>query len=289
MSNAGDVQARVYAWIEQQLEPVPGRAPLRGIALAHMNAADQLQQLGYFKVTPERVHDAKAELFRTAAEVAVQWSGYQRFAVQAYFGDATAPGAYWPFAIAGQESAMMLSATEPPNVLGMLRQSQRHTEAFAKIIAALTTDGSSNLLKQNALISEQLERTQKNYYELLERSQEILAAADERAANRARTERAEKRKDKLAERLIEALPIVSNKIAEKFGGTKLFASNAGNDTILGDMLRGLNDATFDQLLGCFVNPLHKAYVLELYKRLVLEPHKLAAANGGSNKEKNDAS
>lgn len=295
---SGDIQSRVYGWIDQQIVTVPGRAPLAAIALAHLNAADQLQQIARYPLRPGeegRIFDVKAEIFRTANEVAVQWSGYQRFALQAFFGEELASGAYLPFSLSGQEQPHSLSATEPPNVVGMVRQAMRHTEVMTKIAAGLMADGNANLVRQNQLLAEQLERTQGKYHWLLERTEEILAHADERAEARARRERSEKRKDEIAARVLEALPIITNKISEKFGGPKLFSPNAGGgaqasgDKVLADMLASLTDDTFDQMLACFQNPLHKAYIMELYKKLVLEPHKRAqAAANGTNGGKADA-
>lgn len=281
---SGDIQSRVYGWIDQQIMAAPGRAQLTGLRLAHLNAADQLQQIAHYPVSDRdesRIRDVKAEVFRTANEVAVQWSGFQRFAVQAFFGDEQSPGAYLPFSLSGQEQPASLSATEPPNMVGMVRQAMRHTEVMTKIAAGLMADGNANIMRQNQMLGEQLERTQAKYHQLLERTEAILAHADERAEARARLERSEKRKDEIAHRLLEALPIITNKISEKFGGPKLFAPNAGGappaDKVLADMLASLSDETFDQMLACFPNPLHKAYVMELYKKLVLEPHKRAQA------------
>ncbi len=296
---SGDIQGRVYSWIDQQALAAPGREQLTGLRLAHLNSADQLQVIAHYALNiadQTRIHDLKAEIFRTANEVAIQWSGFQRFAVQAFFGDATAAGAYFPFSLSGQETQQMLGATEPPNMVGLLRQTMRHLEVQAKINAGLLADGNTALVRQNASLADALEKTQQKYYDLLSKSESIITQTEERAFTRTRLERSETRKDQLAARVIEALPIVVNKVSQHFGGPALLTSGGpssssstvaagAGEMVLADMLRNLTDTTFEQLLNCFPNPLHKGYVIELYRTHVLEPHKRAQAaaaktNGG---------
>jgi hypothetical protein len=270
---SGDIQARLYGWIDRASAPSTGREPLSQLVLSHINASDQLQEVARFAIAnPLELGEVKTEIFRTAAEIVASWRHFQRFAVQAYYSSEQA-GAYYPFSLADDGPTQGPGATEPPNAIGMLKQQMRHNEVFAKINAGIQSEQSELLLRLNKQLTSELENARAAYSKLLAQSEGQLLERQKIELEQSIASRAELRKDQLAGSVLKTLPYVSNRVSQHFGGPKLFPETAGSplEGLLASMLGGLTDDTFAKLLQIFPDPAHQAGILELYQRLVRAP------------------
>lgn len=270
---SGDIQSRLYGWIDRAAAPATGREALSQLVLSHINASDQLQEVARFAIAnPLELGEVKTEIFRTAAEIVASWRHFQRFAVQAYYASEQA-GAYWPFSLADDGPAHGPSATEPPNAIGMLKQQMRHNEVFAKINAGIQSEQSELLLRLNKQLASELELARTAYSTLLAKTEGQLLERQKIELEQGTAIRAEARKDQLATSVIRTLPYVTNRVSQHFGGPKLLPETAGSplEGLLASMFTGLTDDTFAKLLNIFPDPAHQAGILELYQRLVRAP------------------
>jgi len=279
--SGGDVQQRLYRWIDQQLQSVVGREPLRELVLSHLNASDQLQEIARFPLLNGDAGQLKAELYRTALEVVASWRHFQRFAVQAFFGSSDKPGAYYPIALADDTPASGPEPTEPANVVGALKQQMRHNEILAKINAGIQ----HQMLQQQSDIAtqayEEVRRLRADYAELFKNSHDMLIKRRELELEQIKVEAGEARKERMATSVEVALPRLVNGISQKFGGPALLPENSSAvEQMIGAMLRGLTDAQFDQLCQLF-GPAEQMMLLELYNKLVRSKGGSAAAPAAS--------
>jgi len=263
-----DVQTRVYDWIDHM---AAGELELERLQLVHLNAAEQAQQLSSYRLEGADLGDIKGDIWRTARHVVAAWSqGPQRFALRAYVAGAEESAAYLPFLLAGeQESSSPPGSSEPANMVGLLKQLMRHTEAQQRTIQVMSLDALT--FQQRALRSAQTaeEHMRARYYELMERSQVQLADQEERAMARELTMRQEERKDQLAARAMTAVPLLANQLSRKLGGPALFEQQGSTEhMMLSDMLAGLDDQRFEMLLGAFPDPAHRAFLLQRIKETI---------------------
>lgn len=276
---SGDIQAKVYAWIDKTADDGAEPRCVR-LQLSHLNAAEQLQTLSTWVLEGAELADIKSELWSTAKHVVASWShGLQRFAIRAFFADQDAAGAYFPFSLAGDPSEAGasgedLGVTEPANLIGLQKQLMRHLEAKDKAIAGMALEMMTFQMRQVRASAHEAEQMRTRYHQLLERSEAVLMQAEERALVREMITRGEERKDQLAAKAMNALPVLANQVSQKLGGPQLFAgASPMQEQVLASLLASLDDQRFELLLRAFPDPAHQAYLLESYKRLVIEPKK----------------
>jgi hypothetical protein len=271
----GDPQQRLYRWIDQQLEPAHGREPLRELALSHLNASDQLQEIARFS----HVDDAgklKADVYRTALEVVASWRHFQRFAVQSFFGDSDKAAAYYPLALADDTPAGGPMATEPANAIGVLKMQMRHNEVLAKINASVQFQMLEQANRQAQTAHAELDKLRADFAKLYRDSYELMDKRREYELERLKIEHGEQRKDRMASSVEAVLPRLVNSVSEKLGGPKLLAENNSTlELMLAAMLRGLDDTGFEKLCALF-GPAEQLLLLEMYNKLVRKP---ASMNG----------
>lgn len=273
----GDPQQRLYRWIDQQLEPVLGRESLRELALSHLNASDQLQEIARFAYVDD-AGKLKADVYRTALEVVASWRHFQRFAVQSFFGQSDKAAAYYPLALADDTPSGGPSATEPANVVGVLKMQMRHNEVLAKINASVQFQMLEQANAQARTAHAELDRLRTDFAKLYRDSYELMDKRREYELERLKIEHAEGRKDRMTTSVEAVLPRLVNSVSEKLGGPKLLAEGSSpTEQMLAAMLRGLDDTGFDKLCGLF-GPAEQMLLLELYNRLVRKPS-VAASNG----------
>jgi hypothetical protein len=277
---SGDIQARLYGWIDRAAASATGREPLSQLVLSHINASDQLQEVARFAVAnTAAIGEIKTELFRTAAEIVTSWRHFQRFAVQAFYGDGDKAGAYYPFALADDTPINGPEATEPANAVGMLRQQMRHNEILAKINAGISAEQSELLLRMNQQLTAELERVRESHSKLLAQTEGQILERQRLELEQSQQIRAEVRKDQLTGSVVKTVPYIANRISEHFGGPKLLPETGMNplEGLLASMFGTLTDDTFSKLLSIFPDPAHQQGILELYSRLVRAPSAPTAA------------
>lgn len=281
MTEGGDVQQRLYRWIDQQLQATQGRDPLRELVLSHLNASDQLQEIARFPLLEGDTGRLKAELYRTALEVVASWRHFQRFAVQAFFGSSDKPGAYYPMALADDTPTNGPEPTEPANIVGALKQQMRHNEVLARINAGIQRDA---LEQQTALARsayDELTKLRADFATLFRETHNMSKERAELELERIRLTAAEQRKDRMANSVEVTLPRLVNGVSKHFGGPALLPENASSlELTLAAMLKGLNDAQFDQLCAIF-GPAEQMQLLELYNRLVRAPAQASSSSNGN--------
>jgi ElaB/YqjD/DUF883 family membrane-anchored ribosome-binding protein len=277
---SGDIQARLYGWIDRQLDAGRARGGLRELVLNHLNAADQLQEIARYGVTPEgeNLQEIKTELYRTAVDVVSAWRHLQKFAVQSYFGQDDKAAAYYPIALADEVAAANApEPTEPGNLLGALRQQMRHNEILAKINAGIMAEANSLLLNQSRQAFEALDELRGRHTALLKESEATLNARRKESFEETRVLAADARMGKMADSVATAVPAIVNRVSEHFGGPKLLPEGLGKrELLIGYLKKKLTDETVERLLAVFPDPSDQAVLFELFIK------EGASVPGGSN-------
>jgi hypothetical protein len=269
------------AWIDSRATVVEEAGSLGRLKLHHVNTADVLQSVGAWEIEPEdetSLSKVKVEIVLAAKNTAAEWKGFNRFALQAYYGPDRVQGGYYPFSVDGtQHEAATPGPTESANLAGMLKQQMRHNEAVIKLLVGERGEQQQLMMRQNQQMATELERTRESHFDLLRRQEETLSQVAERELAIVTVKRSEDRKDALAGRAMETLPIVANRISRKLGGPDLMA-NATDPAVLmlTSLLKSMDDAQFTQWVALFPDPVQQAQLLELYNTLVREPAKAAA-------------
>lgn len=275
LAPTGDPQQRLYRWIDGQLEPRHGGEKLRELALSHLNASDQLQEIQRFAFVDD-AGKLKAEIYRTALEVVASWRHFQRFAVQSFFGTSDRAAAYYPLALADDTPAGGPEPTEPANMVGVLKMQMRHNEVLAKINAKGQLAMLIHAQEQAVKAHDELEALRSEYDKLFKESREVLISRREYELERLKLEHGEQRKDRMANTVESVLPRLINGVSERLGGPKLLPEGTSTtELMLAGMLRGLDDAGFEKLCALF-GPGEQMMLLEIYNRLV---RKSSSTNG----------
>jgi ElaB/YqjD/DUF883 family membrane-anchored ribosome-binding protein len=262
---SGDIQARLYGWIDRQIDGAAARGGLRELVLNHLNASDQLQEIARYAITDDNASEIKSELYRTALDVVASWKHFQRFAVQAHFTESTTVP-YYPFSLADDTPETGPQATEPANLVGALKQQMRHNEILAKINAGIMAEANQLLLNQSKQAHAALDELRVRFSDLLEKSHEALGKRQAEEFEHQRLLAADARKEKLTESVQTAVPLIVNRVSEHLGGPKLLPEGRSPmELMMIRLLKNLTDEGLEGLMAAFPNPAEQAIVLDLVR------------------------
>jgi hypothetical protein len=264
---SGDVQAKVFFWIDSNIGPEAER-----LQLAHLNAAEQLQPLATYELAGRDVAELKIEVWKTAQHVVAAWRhGLQRFALRLYLRGQEQAAVYFPFALAPtEEPSDELGSSEPPNNVGVLSQLMRHNEALSRIAASQALEMMTFQQRSLQTTQDELDRLRKSHAKILEQQQSVILEAEERSLARDLLLRTENRKDQLAERAGHALLPIANAAAKKLGIGQL-TKDAGSpvEHTVAQLLGSLDERRMGALLSLFPDPAQQIVLLQLFEQLGL--------------------
>lgn len=278
----------LHAFIDRCAATLEQAGALSRVRLFHVDTRDCLQPVGAWDIDVEdesTLHRAKAEVARVAQDTASAWRGLQRFALRACYGPEWTEGSYCPFSLNMQDvdaPGAGPASTEGPTDTGMLKQQMRHNEALTRLLVGERDGQQQALMRQNQQMSHELERVREQLFTMLRTHEESITNAEERRLMRLEIERTQARRDAMASKAAELLPLIGHKVAGHLGmGTPAGAPPSTERELMRTLLQGLTDQTLEHWLKAFPDPTHRAMVMELYDELVRKPAAAAAAEAAA--------
>lgn len=275
----------INAFLDRCAATLEGAGALSRVRLCHVDTGDRLQSVGAWDIDPDdeaTLHRAKAEVARAAQDTASAWRSLQRFALQACYGPEWQMGSYLPFSLNLSDvepAAAVPASTEGPTDVGMLKQQMRHNEALTRLLVGERDSQQQALIRQNQQMGTELERVREQLFTHLRAQEESIAHSEERRLMRLEIERTQARRDALAGKAAELLPLIGHKVAGHLGMGTQSAPPSTEREMMRVLLSGLTDQTLETWLQAFPNPAHRAMIMELYDELVRKPAAAAKSTG----------
>lgn len=267
-------------WIDRCASVVEEAGSLALLRLQHINAAEQMMPVGTWAVDPqseESLSAVKMEIVQTAENTATAWRGFNRFALQAYYGKDQAQGGYFAFSVDGSDREARPGPTEPANLVGMLSQQMRHNEALTKLLVTERGEQTQLMMRSQQQLSAELESVRASYYANLKTQEEQIMQVADRELARVHLTRSEDRKDKIFDQAAQTIPMLVNRVSQKYGGPTLMGGGTEPTTMMmKNLMQSMDDTKLAAFMAMFPDPIQQAQLLEIYNTLVREPAKAAA-------------